>query len=41
MEMTTDNHNMGSERIHNKIKEDAKENGIKRMIQEEIDKELV
>ena len=39
--LTTDSHRRGSEGEHNKrkVKEDAKENG-KRMIQEELDKEI-
>jgi hypothetical protein len=41
MKMTIDGHYRGSGRSHNRGKEGAKENGIKRMSQEEIDRGLV
>jgi len=39
--MTIDGHYKGSRRIHNKGNKDANEKSIKRMIQEEVDREMV
>jgi hypothetical protein len=42
MEMTIDGHDKGSERSHNRKKEEnAREVGIKRMSDEEFDKKMV
>jgi len=39
--MITDGHDKGSERSHNRRKENAKAIGIKRMSDEELDKKMV
>jgi hypothetical protein len=39
--MTIDNHDKGSKKIHNKMEDNAKVNGIKRMSDEEFDRELI